>query len=214
MLLAAIGRRSRARLRRGDLLGQRRIDAGVVRDRGDARPHVVHRDHACGRASSACHAPTAPAAPSRSMSRHRERCRGRHRRDRRRLRSTPCCRHLRVGCAVAIGRRGAGLAATGTGVCAWPRSCHACPRRDLVDRVFAGPRHGRAMAIDAERIEHRLRLEHEQRGLARHHAVRLRQRDLLDAVFTLAGALELADRERGPQPRHEAVRRRSRRRRA
>ena len=60
-------------------------------------------------------------------------------------------------------------------------------------------------AIDAERVEHRLRLEHEQRGLARHHAVALRQRDDARAVFAFALALELIDRERRPQPRHEAV---------
>src|SRR4029079_10425841 len=55
------------------------------------------------------------------------------------------------------------------------------------------------------RIEHRLRLQHEQRRLARHHAVALRQRDDARTVLAAALALDLIDRERCPQARHEAV---------
>src|SRR3954464_11643281 len=78
-------------------------------------------------------------------------------------------------------------------------------RGRLVDIFLARPRRRGLAAVDAERIENRLRLEDEQRRLARHHAVALRERHDARAVIALAFALELVDGERRPQARYEAV---------
>src|SRR5690606_23222236 len=78
-----------------------------------------------------------------------------------------------------------------------------------LDVLLAGPRGRRVLvAVDAERPEHRLALEHEQRGVPAQDTVRLRHRDDLRALVAAAAQLHLVDLPGRPQARHEAVARR------
>ena len=220
VLLAAVGVLRERGLGVGDRLLDAITDAVVRGHRRDAHPRAAHRDHPGA-------APVGRDGPI--DGRHRRPCAADVVRRRfvatdgadlaatasssraamagpaaRRLRRRLPCRRAHV---VLVGRLRRALRlriVVPVAVAAGVADRDGSGGHDLVELLLAGPLRGLLRAIDAERVEHRRRLEHEQRGLARHHAVAPATARRLARV-ALARALHLLDRERRPQARHEAV---------